>query len=140
MGDKILKFIGVIFNNIIAWFFVAVACIIIYLFYHPEYVKDLIKILVPLLIYCLGLVISVKYRQTQKKRLEGNYGSSEETIVVNQVDFLKHDLLMFLTPLAILAAAYFLNGEVQKNDIISSAIALCGLYLSELIYKRKKAD
>ena len=123
--------------NFAAWIFVLVAIIVLYFFFHPELLRQYAMILIPVLIYGCGLIISSWFNNKKKKALEKGQGSAEFNLYINQIDFAKHDLLMFLTPLAIIMAFYWSQGELSGTNIIASAIAFVGLYLAKKIYTKK---
>lgn len=133
LTDSIYNFV---FAAII-WLLVAAAILIIFIYYNFEFFDRLMKLLIPAIFYGTGIALSMFFRRKKDRAMKSAQGSSEITIYLSQFDLLKHDLLMFLTPLMIIAVAYFVKKEVSALDIVYSVIALVGLYLSELIYKRK---
>jgi len=76
-----------------------------------------------------------------RKRKNDNLvkGGSEtgSTIYITQWDRMKHDLVMFMTPIIMLLVAKFYKKNVDGFDIILSAIAFIGLYMSKWVYNKK---
>ncbi len=129
-----------IFNlvfNIAGWVFVIIAIIVVYLFFNPELIEKYAMILIPALIYGGGMIIASWFNAKKKTRMEKGEGTSEFNLYINQVDFAKHDLLMFLTPFFIIIMFYWSKEKMAMADIFASAIAFVGLYLSKKIYTRK---
>jgi len=110
---------------------------VIYFFFNAESLREFINLVVPIAIYAAALSTSFVVRKRKEKRLASDGDSSEITIRINYFTFFWHDALMFCTPAAIIIAAFLLKGEVTYFDILYSAIAMTGLYLSILIYKRR---
>jgi hypothetical protein len=135
--ERNLKIIFEILYRIMPGIIIIVAALVIYFFFNAELFKTLAKLLVPLVLFASGLAGSYAFRKRKQKKLVYDNGRPEVTITINYFTLFWHDALVFLTPSAILIAAYWFKGSVGYFDLLSAALAMTGLYLSELIYKRK---
>lgn len=135
-SEKNLKVLLEVINWAMPTLILIIAGLVVYFFFNEEALKSFIKLLVPITIYSSGLGITFFVRKRKDAKMKADQGP-EVKITLNYFTFFLHDVLVFVTPSLILIVAFWLKGEVTYFDILYSGIALTGLYLSELIYKRK---
>lgn len=136
-SERNLQILIELINKIMPALVILAACVIVYLFFNAELLKEFINLIVPITVYAIALYASYYFRSRKNKRMIREENNSEITIRINYFTFFYHDALVFCTPALIILAAFWLKGEVTYFDILYSAIAMTGLYLSVLIYKRK---
>ena len=130
----LLNFLYAIMPGVI----IIIAGIIILFFFNEEALKSILKLVVPLALYLSGIGAALVIRKKKSKIIKADSGGTDQTtIYVSYMAFFWHDVLVFATPCIIILAAYFVKGQVEIFDILASAIAAGGLYLSELIYRKK---
>jgi|GEM_PF-5129068 len=135
-NEKNLQLLLAAINWIMLPLILIIAGMIVYFFFNQEILRAFIKLLVPVVIYSSGLGITFWVRKRKAAKMKEDQGP-EVRITLNYFTFFWHDALVFITPSIIIIAAFWLRGEVTYYDILYSGIAMTGLYLSELIYKRK---
>lgn len=136
-GDEILKFVLNFLSNVAIWIILIFVAIFMYLFFNKEIYEKLMAFIAPILVYALAIFLVILWRKRKNDNLVRGGSEMGSTIYVTQWDLLKHDLVMFVTPLVMILIAKFFKKEVDGFDIFLSAIACLGLYASELIYKQK---
>ena len=136
-ADKNLNFIMSAVYAVMPGILVLAAGILVVSAFRADELKSLLKLVVPLAFYvsCLSGAFAVRKRKSRSLKFDGG-GEDTVTITVSYMALFWHDALVFGTPFIIILAAYLLNGAVDSFDILVSAIACVGLYLSELLYKR----
>ncbi len=140
MGEKITKIFFDVLYAIMPTGIIVITGLIFYFNYNDQFLENLMSFIFPVLFYVICLLICFYYRRHKKKKIIAENGSQEIYIVINYFSLFWHDMLLFLTPCIIIILAYWVKGQVDIIDIVSSAIAAIALYLSELIYKNKRTN
>jgi hypothetical protein len=135
--EEIFKKIFDAISAIGAWIVVGIAILIIYFYYNQELYEKLLTFIVPVGFYCIGILFVAWFRKRKNKNLESGGSEIGTSVYITQWQLLKHDLIMFITPLIMIVIAKLYKGEVGGFDALLSAIAFMGLYASEWIYKSK---
>lgn len=137
-GDKNLKALLDFLYAIMPGVIILAAGFIMFWFYDAETLRVALRLLLPLVLYLSGVggAFVIRKRRSEIRKSDAG-GTDQTTITVSYMALFWHDALVFGTPCLIILAAYCLKGQVELFDIVASAIACCGLYLSELIYRKK---
>lgn len=135
--DEILKAILTFISNVFIWVIIVAIVLFMYFFFNKDLYEKLMKFLVPVFIYSLGIVVMAFWRKRKNDNLVKGGSETGQTIYVTQWDKMKHDVVMFATPLIMLLVTKLYKKNVEGFDIILSAIAFLGLYMSEWVYKKK---
>ena len=135
--DEIIKSILTFISNIFIWFILSGIVFFMYFFFNKELYEKLIKFLIPVFIYSSGLILVSMWRKRNNDNLVKGGSETGSTIYITQWDRMKHDLVMFMTPIIMLLVAKFYKKNVDGFDIILSAIAFIGLYMSKWVYNKK---
>ncbi len=129
----LLNFIYAIMPGVL----IIIAGAIVLFFFNEEALKSILRLAIPLALYLSGIGAALVIRKRRSKAAKAySGGSDQKTIYIGQMALFWHDALVFGVPCLIILSAYFINGRVEIFDILASAIACVGLYLSELIYRK----
>jgi hypothetical protein len=135
--DEILKKLYNLFFGFAIWIIVGIVVLFMYFNFNEELYRQLMLFLLPAGSYCLAILVVIWFRRRKHKRLEEGGSETSSGVYITQWDLMKHDLVMFATPLIMIGITKFVKGDIEGFDIFLSLIALLGIYVSELIYKRK---
>lgn len=132
--EALLNFLYVIMPGVI----IILAGIIMIYYYNEEVFLTILRLMIPMALYLSGIGASFVIRKKKSKVIKADSGGTDQTTInISYMKFFLHDVLTLGTPATIILAAYFIKGEVAMFDIVASGIACAGLYLSELIYRKK---
>ena len=90
----------------------------------------ILKSLVPISFFCILMLIAIRLRREEIKRLKKNgEGNMEINLRLNLFDKYKGDILIFLLPIVILLIPFFIEKIVTLADIIQATVAFLWMYL-----------
>lgn len=135
--DEIFKKLFDLFFGLAIWLIVGIVLVFMYFYFNEELYKQLMMFLVPAGGYSMAILVVVWFRRRKNKRLIDDGSETSSNVYITQWDLMKHDLVMFATPLIMIGITKFMKGSIEGFDIFLSLVALLGLYVSELIYKSK---